>query len=108
MKQHQNHFDVIIVDASDPVGPADVLFEKPFYMAMKNALRAGGIVATQGENMWLHLRFRFFALRCRVAVFLKLWRGVCCVQFDQQRAAILSRRRIYSNINTPTLFEFVC
>lgn len=57
MKQHQNHFDVIIVDASDPVGPADVLFEKPFYMAMKNALRAGGIVATQGENMWLHLRF---------------------------------------------------
>ena len=55
MKQHQNYFDVIIVDASDPVGPADVLFEKPFYMAMKSALRSGGIVATQGENMWLHL-----------------------------------------------------
>jgi spermidine synthase len=54
MKQHANHFDVIIVDASDPVGPADVLFEQPFYLAMKAALRAGGIVATQGENMWLH------------------------------------------------------
>jgi spermidine synthase len=48
------HFDVIIVDSSDPIGPAEVLFEKPFYMAMKHALRAGGLVATQCESMWLH------------------------------------------------------
>lgn len=48
------HFDVIIVDSSDPIGPAEVLFEKPFYMAMKHALRPGGLVATQCESMWLH------------------------------------------------------
>ena len=54
MAAHEGHFDVIIVDSSDPIGPADVLFEKPFYMAMKRALRENGIVATQCESMWLH------------------------------------------------------
>ncbi len=27
----QDYFDIIITDSSDPVGPASVLFEKPFY-----------------------------------------------------------------------------
>lgn len=54
MAGQQGHFDVIIVDSSDPIGPAEVLFEKPFYMAMKQALRPGGLIATQCESMWLH------------------------------------------------------
>lgn len=48
-------YDVIIVDSSDPVGPAEVLFQKPFYASMRKALKEGGIVATQAECMWLHL-----------------------------------------------------
>jgi len=48
-------YDVIIVDSSDPVGPAEVLFEKPFYRAMRKALKDGGIVCTQAECLWLHL-----------------------------------------------------
>lgn len=55
MKEHQNSFDVIITDSSDPIGPASVLFETPFYNAMHGALREGGIVCTQGECMWLHV-----------------------------------------------------
>ncbi len=47
--------DVIVTDSSDPVGPASVLFETPFYNAMYKSLREGGIVCTQGECMWLHL-----------------------------------------------------
>lgn len=54
MKMNQNEFDVIIVDSSDPVGPASVLFERAFYEAMHAALRPGGIVCTQAECMWLH------------------------------------------------------
>jgi spermidine synthase len=54
MATQQAHFDVIVVDSSDPIGPAEQLFEKPFYMAMKAALRPGGLVATQCESMWLH------------------------------------------------------
>jgi len=55
MEEHQNEFDVIITDSSDPIGPASVLFETPFYNAMHKSLKEGGIVCTQGECMWLHL-----------------------------------------------------
>jgi spermidine synthase len=55
MEQNQGAFDVIITDSSDPIGPASVLFETPFYNAMYKSLRAGGIVCTQGECMWLHV-----------------------------------------------------
>lgn len=55
MADNQDSFDVIITDSSDPVGPASVLFETPFYNAMYGSLREGGIVCTQGECMWLHL-----------------------------------------------------
>ena len=55
MNQHKSSFDVIITDSSDPVGPAAVLFETPFYDAMYDSLREGGIVCTQGECLWLHI-----------------------------------------------------
>jgi spermidine synthase len=55
MAQHKSTFDIIITDSSDPVGPASVLFETPFYTAMYESLRPGGIVCTQGECIWLHL-----------------------------------------------------
>lgn len=55
MDENKDAFDVIITDSSDPVGPASVLFETPFYNAMHGSLREGGIVCTQGECMWLHL-----------------------------------------------------
>lgn len=55
MEENQDAFDVIITDSSDPIGPASVLFETPFYNAMYKSLRQGGIVCTQGECMWLHL-----------------------------------------------------
>jgi spermidine synthase len=47
-------YDVIIVDSSDPIGPGEVLFKKPFYESLKNALKPGGIIATQGESIFLH------------------------------------------------------
>jgi spermidine synthase len=55
MDENKASFDVIITDSSDPVGPASVLFETPFYESMFHSLRDGGIVCTQGECMWLHL-----------------------------------------------------
>jgi len=55
MDENKDSFDVIITDSSDPIGPASVLFETPFYNAMHASLREGGIVCTQGECMWLHV-----------------------------------------------------
>jgi spermidine synthase len=56
MKAHAAEFDVIIVDSSDPVGPAATLYTSDFYRDMYNALREGGIVCTQGECQYLHLK----------------------------------------------------
>eukprot|EP00878_Enallax_costatus_P005950 GHUV01006241.1.p1 GENE.GHUV01006241.1~~GHUV01006241.1.p1 ORF type:complete len:322 (+),score=76.82 GHUV01006241.1:184-1149(+) len=51
----EGSYDVIIVDSSDPVGPAEVLFQQPFFEAMHRALRPGGVICTQAESLWLHL-----------------------------------------------------
>ncbi|XP_010551561.1 PREDICTED: spermidine synthase 1 [Tarenaya hassleriana] len=48
-------YDAIIVDSSDPIGPAKELFEKPFFETVARALRPGGVVCTQAESMWLHM-----------------------------------------------------
>jgi spermidine synthase len=47
-------YDAIIVDSSDPVGPAAVLFERAFFEKIHRALKPGGVVCTQGECIWLH------------------------------------------------------
>ena len=54
VREKQNRYDVIIVDSSDPVGPGEVLFQKPFYKGLKAALKSDGVVATQGESIFLH------------------------------------------------------
>lgn len=43
-------FDIIIVDSTDPVGPAEVLFQKEFYDSVKKALAQDGIVVTQSGS----------------------------------------------------------
>ena len=57
MKRAENigRYDVIITDSSDPIGPAQSLFESPFYQAMHAALRPGGKVCTQAESIWINL-----------------------------------------------------
>ena len=44
------------MDSSDPVGPAEALFRPEFYATMKSVLAPGGVISTQGECMWLHLK----------------------------------------------------
>jgi len=55
VRGRKGEFDVIIVDSSDPIGPAETLFTESFYAYMKQGLREGGIVCTQAECIWLHL-----------------------------------------------------
>jgi len=50
------YYDIVIVDSSDPIGPALALFEESFYsIVAQKALRRGGIVCTQSECLWIHL-----------------------------------------------------
>ncbi|OVA05729.1 Spermidine/spermine synthases family [Macleaya cordata] len=47
-------YDAIIVDSSDPVGPAQELVERPFFETIARALRPGGVLCNMAESMWLH------------------------------------------------------
>ncbi|MCB1567298.1 MAG: polyamine aminopropyltransferase [Xanthomonadales bacterium] len=47
--------DVVIVDSTDPVGPAEGLFNEAFYASCARALRSGGILVQQSESPLVHL-----------------------------------------------------
>jgi len=47
--------DVIIVDSTDPIGPGEALFSKPFYRACLNALGEDGLLIQQSESPLLHM-----------------------------------------------------
>lgn len=47
--------DVIIVDSTDPVGPAEGLFNAAFYRDCLRCLRPGGILVQQSESPLFHL-----------------------------------------------------
>ena len=48
LADRKNEFDVIVTDSSDPEGPAESLFQKPYFELLNGALREGGVITTQG------------------------------------------------------------
>jgi len=51
-KNTKDKFDVILVDSTDPIGPAQPLFGDEFYEDIYNCLKSDGIVVSQGESPW--------------------------------------------------------
>ncbi|WAA12223.1 polyamine aminopropyltransferase [Fervidibacillus halotolerans] len=54
VKEKENEYDCIIVDSSDPVGPAEVLFEYDFYASLKRALKEDGLMVCQSQSPIFH------------------------------------------------------
>jgi len=54
IREHQNAFDVILVDSTDPIGPAVGLFEEDFYRLVFSALKEDGIMVAQSESPFYH------------------------------------------------------
>jgi spermidine synthase len=50
LDEKENHYDVIILDSSDPVGASEILFQEDFYKKVKKALKKDGIMAAQTES----------------------------------------------------------
>jgi spermidine synthase len=46
----QERFDVVLVDSTDPVGPAEILYTEEFHRRCKRCLTPGGILVTQSGN----------------------------------------------------------
>ncbi|MCF6094100.1 polyamine aminopropyltransferase [Microaerobacter geothermalis] len=51
---HIGTYDVIMVDSTEPVGPAVGLFEKGFYQGIYDALKEDGILVAQTESPWFN------------------------------------------------------
>jgi spermidine synthase len=66
LDDYKNEFDVIITDSSDPEGPAESLFQKPYFELLFGALKEGGVITTQGctFSYVIYLSFRKAVLSC--------------------------------------------
>lgn len=74
LADRKNEFDVIITDSSDPEGPAESLFQKPYFELLYGALRDGGVVSTQGcSSPFIISRFPSFPLYIPFAFLLPLF-----------------------------------
>lgn len=51
---HKHSYDVILVDSTEPVGPAQGLFVKPFYQSIYEALTDDGIMVAQTESPFVN------------------------------------------------------
>ncbi|CAM3769986.1 polyamine aminopropyltransferase [Alkalicoccus chagannorensis] len=50
--ESENRYDVIMVDSTEPVGPAVQLFTKGFYEGINRALKEDGLFIAQTDNPW--------------------------------------------------------
>lgn len=49
-KTTKEKFDIVIIDSTDPVGPAEGLFNREFYNAVKKLISDGGVVVSQSGS----------------------------------------------------------
>lgn len=50
IQEHKYEFDIILVDSTEPVGPAVVLFSPEFYQSCFEALKEDGMLVAQSES----------------------------------------------------------
>ena len=54
IKKHKDAFDVVLIDSTEPVGPAKELFSVPFYRDVYSALKKDGILVAQSESPFIN------------------------------------------------------
>lgn len=52
-RESREKFDVILIDSTDPVGPAAGLFRRPFFQDCHRILAEDGILCLQSESPWI-------------------------------------------------------
>jgi spermidine synthase len=104
-----NRFDVILVDSTDPTGPGEILFGRPFYENCKRILNPGGILVTQNgvpfmqgaelTGSYRHFKALFADAGCYVAAvpsyswgFMALGWAACATGYRSLDQATLDAR----------------
>lgn len=54
IEENPNTYDVVLIDSTEPVGPAVGLFQKPFYQKVSEALKPDGMMVAQTESPWFN------------------------------------------------------
>lgn len=72
VKSTQEKFDVIIVDSSEPIGPATPLFNIDFYKDIYACLSDDGIVVSQGESPYYDMKMQKVLVDILADVFPKV------------------------------------
>ena len=105
----ERHFDVVIVDSTDPQGPGAVLFTPRFYAACRRCISPGGVMVTQNGVPFLqpaelagsigHFRELFDDVSCYLAAVptyvgghMAIGWAACDRQLRQTPADVLARR----------------
>ncbi len=55
-EQAADSYDVIIIDSTDPIGPAEGLYSEAFYRQCQRLLGDDGIIVAQSESPLLHMK----------------------------------------------------
>ena len=69
VKQSRMKFDVVLVDSSDPVGPAKPLFDEAFYRDVLALLREPGILIVQAESPFFEAPTQRFIIKTLKSLF---------------------------------------
>ncbi len=54
VQEHENCYDIVIVDSTDPVGPAVELFSQSFYANVYRVLKEDGMLVVQSDSPYYH------------------------------------------------------
>jgi spermidine synthase len=54
VRQHKGRYDVILIDSTEPIGPAVGLFSREFYRDVYEALTPDGIMVAQSESPFIN------------------------------------------------------
>jgi spermidine synthase len=54
IEENPDTYDVVLIDSTEPVGPAVGLFQKPFYQKVSESLKTDGIMVAQTESPWFN------------------------------------------------------
>ena len=69
VRESSQIFDVVLVDSTDPVGPAKKMFGAPFYRDIFRLLSKEGILVVQAESPFFEIQTQKFILRALKSLF---------------------------------------
>ena len=69
VKNTKQKFDIILVDSTDPIGPAKPLFDRPFYKNVFSCLNPDGVLAVQAESPFFEIKMQKHILKSLKSLF---------------------------------------